>query len=319
MTTSLVLGVNGQDGSYLAEELLERGHDVVGVGRLPASRYVRHPRFRYVQLDISDAEALGGLLRASNVDQAFHFAVLHGASDFTYESVWRDMAAVNVLSLHVLLEHARTTAPDLRIVYAGSRKIFPAPLMGSIDENTPVQATCLYSIGKVAARDLIQHYSAQHGVKGTNLILFHHESPRRQPEYLFPTVVRGIVAAREDPKQRIKVRSLDFWIDWGDAQEFMGIVADLAEKSDETEVMVASGRSWYARDAVHHLLANYGLDPSFVQEASPTLAQTGLSFQAKLDRLGQALGRIPQRQIDDTADSIVRSVTREQALQRVGT
>ena len=319
MTTSLVLGVNGQDGSYLAQELLERGHQVVGVGRSPVSRYVRSPQFRYVQLDICNAEALRDLLNTSSFDQVFHFAVIHGASDFTYEAVWREMAAVNLLSLHVLLEYARTNAINLRIVYAGSRKIFSPPLIGSIDETTPVKATCLYSIGKIAARDLIQYYRTHHGVKGTNVIFFHHESPRRQPEFLFPTIVRGIVAARHDPKYRIKVRTLDFWIDWGDAQEYMGIVADLAEMSDEADVMVASGQSWYARDAVHHLFSIYGINPSCLQEASPTNSAASLSFHAVLNRLKQGVGRTPHRQIQDIADSIIWSLMREQSLQRIGT
>jgi GDPmannose 4,6-dehydratase len=312
MLHSLVLGVNGQDGSYLAEALLARGHQVVGVGRDPFSRYLTPSKhYHYTQLDVSDTDALAALLRSRALDQAFHFAVLHGASDFSYEPVWDQMLKTNVASLHTLLEHARTAAPDLRVVYAGSRKIFPEPLQGVIDEATPVQATCLYSIGKVAARNLIQHYVQHHGVRATNITLFHHESPRRQPQYLFPTIVRGILAAKQDPGHRTKVRTLDFWIDWGAAEEFMDIVADIAEQTDEPELVLASGRTWYARTAAERLFQQHGLDAmQHLEEARATCSPSG-SFEVRLDRLERAIGRTPQKQIEEIADSMILAAERK--------
>lgn len=309
MPHSLVLGVNGQDGSYLAEVLLARGHHVVGIGRNPSSQYLTPSEsYRYVQLDVSDSEALAALLRSFPFDNAFHFAVLHGASDFSYEPVWSEMIKTNVASLHTLLEHARKAEPNLRVLYAGSRKIFPEPLCGIIDEATPAQATCLYSIGKMAARDLIKHYVRQHRVRATNVILFHHESPRRQPQYLFPTIVRGILAAKHDVAHRTKVRTLDFWIDWGAADEFMDIVAGIAESSDEPELVLATGHTWYARDVVERLFQRYGLDASRHLEEVTATSSPGETFRVCLDRLERAIGRIPQKQVEDIADSIIRGI-----------
>jgi len=312
MPHSLVLGVNGQDGSYLAEALLARGHHVVGVGRDASSRYLApSASFRYVKLDVSDTEALAELLQSQPFDYAFHFAVLHGASNFSYEPVWDDMIKTNVASLHTLLEHARVAAPDLRVVYAGSRKIFPEPLHGVIDETTPVQATCLYSIGKMAARDLIHHYVRHHCVRATNIVLFHHESPRRQPQYLFPTIVHGILAAKDDPAHRTKVRTLDFWIDWGAAEEFMDIVADIAEHTDEPELVLASGRTWYARTVAERLFQRYGLDAARHLEEARATSSPGETFQVRLDRLERAIGRTPQKQVEDIADSMIRAAERQ--------
>lgn len=309
MPLSLVLGVNGQDGSYLAEALLARGHHVVGLGRDASSRYLApSENFAYVQLDVSDTSALAALLRRHSFDYVFHFAVLHGASDFSYEPVWDEMIATNVASLHTLLEHARTTTSDLRVIYAGSRKIFPEPLHGDIDETTPAQATCLYSIGKMAARDLIRHYVRDHHVRATNVILFHHESPRRQPQYLFPTIVHGILAAQDDPGHRTKVRTLDFWIDWGAADEFMDIVADIAEQADEPELVLASGQTWHARTVAERLFQRYGLDSArHLEESNPT-SSPGETFQVRLDRLERAIGRTPRKQVEDIADQMIRAI-----------
>jgi len=306
-----VLGVNGQDGSYLAETLLARNHEVIGVGRRAKSRYVvPSARFRYVQLDVGDAEGLVGLLNAIQFDYAFHFAVVHGASGFSFEPVWRDMMNVNVLALHALLEHARAKAPNLRIVYAGSCKIFPPPLTGTLDEMTPAKATCLYSIGKIAARDLIFEYSGKHGVRATNLILFHHESPRRQPDFCSRRLLMPSPRQGQNPSHHTRVRTLDFWIDWGAADEFMEIVADIAERTTEAELALASGRTWYARHAVEHLFRQYGLDASrHITEVDNGVASK-TPFDVRLDRLERAVGRKPRKQIDEIADWILNSVQR---------
>src|SRR5262249_10655383 len=195
-----VLGVNGQDGSFLAGALLGRGHEVVGVGRNPVSRYVSpSAKFRYVQLDLRQGEDLARLVQDVAPDFAFHAAAVHSPSGYQYEPVGRDMLAVNVSALHVLLEHARARAPGLRIVYAGSSKIFPPPLKGVLDETTAASVSCLYSIGKIAARDLIFHYRKHHGIAATNLILFNHESVRRPPQYLWPTLARGAIPPQPPP------------------------------------------------------------------------------------------------------------------------
>ncbi len=306
MSLSLVLGANGQDGSYLTEVLLARRHEVVGVGFEPESIYVKPaPRFRYVPTDLRDTGAFAELLAAISPDYAFHFAAIHGATGFAYEAQWRDMVAVNVLSLHVLLEHARTVAPNLRLLYAGSSKIFPPPLSGIVDETSEVRATCLYGIGKIAARDLMRHYRKEHGVNATNLILFNHESPRRPAEFLLPTLARTIAAAKSDPRVKTTVRTLDFRIDWGAADEFMDIVSDIAERTNEPELVLASGTTWHGREAANHLFAAHGLNAAqhLVETLEPQ--DPGPDFRVSLDRLSIAVGRTPQKHIGEIVNEMI--------------
>jgi GDPmannose 4,6-dehydratase len=116
MRKALVLGVNGQDGSYLAEGLLRRGYEVTGIGRQQRSRHIGPTDFfHYVIVDLSDASKLDAVLRHDDFDVVFHVAAVHGSSGFSYEPIWRNMMEVNVLALHVLLEHARVRRPDMRI------------------------------------------------------------------------------------------------------------------------------------------------------------------------------------------------------------
>jgi GDPmannose 4,6-dehydratase len=311
MPVSLILGVNGQDGSYLAESLLRRGHEVVGVGRDSASRYVRGaPRFHYAQCDLRDLDALSAVVRDVQPSFAFHTAAVHGAAGFMYEPSWRDMMAVNVSALHVLLEFGRISNRDLRVVYAGSAKVFPGQLEGEIDETTPMRATCLYGIGKIASRDLLAHYRAAHGIRSTNLVLFNHESPRRRPEYFVPTIARTIARAKRDPAYCTQIKTLDFRVDWSSAAELMDIVAEIAVKSEAPQLVLGSGTTWHARAAIEQLFESYGLQAyNHIIEASPR-SDPGPDFQVSLALLESATGRRPMRTIFEIVQEMVADESR---------
>jgi len=317
MTRALILGVNGQDGSYLAEALLIRGHEVIGLGRDEASRYVpASQRFHYLQIDLGNADVLAQCVSEVSPDQVFHFAAVHGAAGFEYEPVWRDAVTVGVSALHVLLEHARNRAPNMRVFYASSAKIFPSPLSGIINEMTPVRATCLYSISKIASRELIFHYRQHHGVFGTNLILFNHESVRRPREYLLPTVARAIAASLQDPTHRVTLKTLDFWIDWSAAEELMNIVADIAEVAYVDELVLASGKTSLGRDIVRELFARYNLDyRRHVTELMPR-SDPGTEFRVSLQRLEKTINRKPTKTIASVVDEMIaaNAATSQQAI-----
>ena len=306
MQRSLVLGVNGQDGSYLAECLLRRGYHVTGIGRDPESRYISgSTRFRYVSCDLVKVEGLVHLINEIDFDFAFHFAATHGADGFRYEAVWRDMMAVNVNSLHVLLEHARLRRPRMRVIYAGSCKIFPPPLAGIIDEMTPARATCLYSISKMAARNLMAYYRSRHGVIGTNLVLFNHESPRRPRQYLLATVARAICDSQSNPRHQIKVKNLNFMVDWSDAAELMDLAVDIAERSEAQELVLASGTTLYGRAAVERMFARYGLDINQHVVESERSSDPPPLFQVSLTQLEREIGRRPVKTVDDIIDAMI--------------
>jgi GDPmannose 4,6-dehydratase len=309
MPRSLVLGVNGQDGSYLAEALLKRGHEVIGCGRDEASRHVGPSAgFTYEKVDLRDLDSIAALLQRWEPTTAFHVAAVHGASGFEYEEAWRDMMAVNVLSLHVLLEHARVRAPAMRVVYAGSMKIFPPPLVGKIDEMTPARATCLYSIGKMASRDLIFQYREKHHIAATNLVLFNHESIRRSPAYFLPMIAETISLAKADRSFRTNVKTLDFWIDWSAAEELMDIVVDVAERCNLAEIIMASGKTWHGRSAIKDLFARHDLDfRAHIVETLPR-SDPGSEFQVDIGRLVKATGRRPMQQIGEIVDHMIEAI-----------
>jgi GDPmannose 4,6-dehydratase len=183
-------------------------------------------------------------------------------------------------------------------------------LIGCVNEESPAQATCLYSIGKIAARDLISQYRRHHDVAATNLILFNHESPRRVGAFLLPKIAQGIAAAQKNPASRLKVRTLDFWIDWAAADELSGIAVDIALNLDgkgeqEGEFVLASGTTHHARSVVYDLFARYGLDgeSGIVEELAPS--DPGPSYHVSLDRLERLLGRRPVKTVADIVEDMI--------------
>lgn len=306
MAIALVLGVNGQDGSYLAEELLVRGHNVIGLGRQTESRYVLPSRFfTYQMVDLAQDSALDAVLDTYRPDVCFHFAAIHGAASFAYERLWRQMMQVNVLSLYTLLEFARVRLPGMGIVYAGSAKIFPSPWCGLLDETTPYRPTCLYSIGKIASLELIRQYVATHGVTASNLVLFNHESARRHPSYLLPILADTIVRARFDPSYTIAVKTLHFYADWCSASEVASIAVDVGMSRESGNFVVASGRTWFARDAAEAIFRRYGLDHRVhIRELLPP-SEPGPGFRASVTRLEHVVGRRPSKGLLDIMDAMV--------------
>ena len=120
----VVFGVNGQDGSYIAESLVAQNRNVIGVGRQSSSRYLPISKFfSYRQLDIADTQEVVLFLNETSPSTIFHAAAIHGASGFKYEDKWLEAHAVNTLSVHAVLEYLRLVGTG-NLVYFSSSKAF---------------------------------------------------------------------------------------------------------------------------------------------------------------------------------------------------
>jgi GDPmannose 4,6-dehydratase len=299
VNSALILGVNGQDGSYIAEELLTRGHKVTGVGRQTTSRWVDSHRFRYVTLDIADQRALDGLLDALRPQLIYHLAASHGPAGYVYEAVWRETVAVNLNALHVCLEHLRTRSPNARLFYPSSLKAFGSRPPVLISEETPRVSDCLYSVTKNAAYDLIKYYRGHHSLWVSVGFFFNHDSPRRSENYFLPRLAANLAAQRRGSAGP-DLATLDFWCDWGSSREFVEIVADQMQQERPSDLIFATGRPIHAAVLAERLRRAAGL--SFVSQ-SP---HGEPPFRADLGRMIEALGRAPKEGAFEVAAWILR-------------
>lgn len=307
---ALVLGVNGQDGSYLAEQLLQNGWRVTGVGRQDASRWVdaATPGYHYQCLDLADDRQLSALLLQARPDAIFHFAAVHGSAGFDYESCWRDVHAVNTLSAHAVLEHMRRHAPAAVFVYASSSKVFRTAAGGVFNEASPRESSCIYSTTKNAATDLVAYYRKQHRLQASVVWTFNHESPRRGSSYFMPRVVSNLANALLDPAHVGSIASLSFWSDWGDARDFMAATVRIAEQAPGQDFVLASGSTVWAQDFVAELYARFGLDwQAHLQVKFPPEGPRPAPYTADIGLLRQCLGAVAMRPSLEIAEDMLRS------------
>lgn len=260
---SLVLGVSGQDGSILAEELIASGRKVVGLGRRETFKYaIDSPHFVYRKLDLAESAELDSCLREFQPDEVFHVAAVHGSAGFPYEEVWENALDVNTKSLHRVLEFARREQPQLRVFYASSAKIFGSSLRGRVNLSTLRDGNCLYAITKKASGQLASYYEQTHGIKTTVAILFNHESERRPNSFFVPKICKAVASSLTNPLHRESLYTLSFHCDWSSARDFMRMAIRAVEVGFAGEVIFASGVTWHGLDFVQQLFARHGLDYS---------------------------------------------------------
>ncbi len=304
---ALVLGVNGQDGSYIAEHLLRSGYTVCGVARQANSRcFDGEKGYSYARCDVTDPEALKQLLDTKRPDLIFHVAAVHGSSGFHYESVAVETLMVNLVSVQVILEYLRCINPAGFLFYASSAKVFANPLPKIVDEGSPKSNSCLYSYTKNSAAELISFYRNQHGIAASVVYLFQHESPRRGDAYFIPKVCKSLIGALDGRTTKVQVVTLDFYCDWGAAEEYMEIVLALAKARISEDFVLASGVTWHARQFVEALFSYHNMEwRAFIEEknAGPS---TQPFFQVSTAHLQKRLGIKPKKSILDVCEEIIQ-------------
>jgi len=228
-------------------------------------------------------------------------AAMHGSAGYSYEAHWRQALALNVASVHTCLEHMREQSPSTRLFYPSSLKVFGNPPPAEIDERTPRVGSCLYSITKNAATDLIHHYRAQHSLWACVAYYFNHDSPRRPDSYFLPRLTSQIAASLRRQLPEYAVATLDFWCDWGSSREFMEMTVDLMELDTPQDVVIATGHPVYAADLARDLAQLVGAPPPVL----PPRTSNSPPVRARIERLGEAIGRLPSARALDVAKWIL--------------
>jgi GDPmannose 4,6-dehydratase len=273
---SLILGINGQDGQIMAENLLSLGDEVYGLGR---QEFFAQEKFKgnvtYYQIDLINQDRLKSLLIKINPTRIYHFAAVHGsAQNNSYEQVFSVMLDVNVKTVHTILEYLRSNLSS-QLIYASSGKVFGNPLPDVVSEITPLNGSCLYSISKITAGNLIDYYRLKHNVKAAIYYYFNHESSLRGDDFFIRKVSAALRAAIQDKSHRAYFHSLDFFCDWGEAYEYMDLTRIASEVAPSEDLVIATGRSVHARKLVSELFYRYGLDYiNHIEEKAPLGMQT---------------------------------------------
>ena len=260
---ALVTGIGGQDGSFLAELLVEHGYEVTGIVHRPAAAYGENlagvdGRVELVEADVLDQGAMARVLAERRPHEAYNLA----APSFVPRS-WdepvrtAEFAAVGVTAL---LEAMRAVDPAIRFYQASSSEIFGEPRESPQTEATPLAPLTPYGVAKAYGHFITQSYRHRYGLFGCCGILYNHESPRRPLDFLPRKVARAAAAISLGLEREVALGDLDARRDWGYAPDYVRAMWLMLQAGEPTDYVVASGRAHSVGELAELAFAHVGLD-----------------------------------------------------------
>jgi len=259
---ALVTGLGGQDGSYLAELLVQRGYDVVGVVRRAGEEYENlagvRDRVEIVQADLLDQDALAAVLRAHAPREVYNLA----SPSFVPMS-WQqpvltaEFAAVGVTSL---LEGIRAVDPGIRVYQASSSEIFGEPVEVPQSEATPLAPVTPYGVAKAYGHFIVGSYRRRYGLHASCGILYNHESPRRPVDFLPSKVAHAAAAISLGLESELALGDLEAQRDWGYARDYVEAMWRMLQRDQPADYVIATGELHTVRELTEVAFAHVGLD-----------------------------------------------------------
>jgi GDPmannose 4,6-dehydratase len=263
MPTALITGVTGQDGSYLAELLLEKGYRVVGVVRRTShDSYERigHllDRVEIVPADLLDQHSLTTVIRDVRPDEVYNLA----AQSFVPTSWNQPVLTGEFTALGVtrLLEAIRLARPETRFYQASSSEMFGKAEETPQSERTPFHPRSPYGVAKVYGHWITVNYRESYGTHAVSGILFNHESPRRGLEFVTRKISDGVARIKLGRAKELRLGNLDARRDWGFAGDYVDAMWRMLQQTTPDDYVVGTGETHAVREFVEVAFAHVGLD-----------------------------------------------------------
>lgn len=281
MKRALISGVTGQDGSYLAELLLEKGYQVHGIIRRSSS--FNSGRIIHIFKDVHDAESqfflhYGDLTDGSRLeklieliapDEVYNLAAQsHVRVSFDEPVYTADVAALGTLRM---LEAIRNVggAQTVRFYQASSSEMYGMVQEIPQRETTPFHPRSPYACAKVYSYYQVQNYREAYGMHATNGILFNHESPRRGETFVTRKITRGLARILAGKDKKLYLGNLDAKRDWGYAKDYVEAMWLMLRQNESDDYVVATGETWTVRDFLDRAFGRVGLDWQAYVEFDP--------------------------------------------------
>lgn len=266
MKKALITGVSGQDGSYLAELLLENGYEVHGIMRRIssfASERIDHlydtGRFHTHYGDLTDALSISALVGILQPDELYNMgAMSHVAISFDVPKYTLETNMIGVLNV---LEAVRQHSPHTRVYQASSSEMFGAPNAPvPYNELTPMIPQSPYGAAKLGAYNLVRQYQKGYGLFATTGILFNHESPRRGGNFVTKKITTAVARIKLGKQDTLTLGNLDAKRDWGWSPEFVEAIYRIMQHDKPDVFVVATGETHTIQEFVEEAFAYVDLD-----------------------------------------------------------
>ena len=260
---ALITGITGQDGSYLAELLLEQDYDVVGVVRRSSTvtdERIDHikDRIELVSGDLLDEGSLRQTLGEHRPQEVYNL----GAQSFVQASWGQPVLTGETTALGVtrLLDAIRAVDPEIRFYQASSSEMFGKVQAVPQDEDTPFYPRSPYGVAKVYGHWITVNYRESYGMHASSGILFNHESPRRGLEFVTRKVTNGVARIKLGLDTQLSLGNLDAQRDWGYAADYVRAMWLMLQQDTPDDYVVATGETHEVRELCEIAFAVAGLN-----------------------------------------------------------
>ena len=284
---ALITGINGQDGSYLTELLLDKGYEVWGIlkrNSVSENQTSRIPNniFSKVKLEYADMLDMSSLIRVLHLckpDEVYNLAAQsHVRISFDMPIYTTHSIATGTLNL---LEAIRLTYPNTKMYQASSSEMFGNNVDkdGYQRETTPMSPVSPYGCAKVYAYNICCNYRNAYGMFISNGILFNHESPRRGTNFVTNKVVKEAVKIKLGLSSELKLGNMDASRDWGHAKDYVYAMWLMLQQNKPDDYVCSTGLSHTVKDLVNYVFNSLDLDPSkYVKIDKKFLRKEELNF-----------------------------------------
>jgi len=264
MSSAIIIGVAGQDGSYLAELLLEKGYRVVGTVQAGESGSLENlanisERIEIVVTDLLDQNNLSEVIGGYRPDEIYNLASQsHLLTSLEDPALTGEISGLGVTRI---LKAIQTTSPKTRFFQASSSEMFGRqPRDVPQDEGTPFEPWNAYAAAKLYAHWVVASYRRDHGIFACAGILYNHESPRRRPEFVTRKITRGAARIKLGLAGDLPLGNLDARRDWGFAGDFVRGMWLMLQQSQPDDYVLATGETHSVRDLCEEAFSCVGLD-----------------------------------------------------------
>jgi GDPmannose 4,6-dehydratase len=275
---ALITGITGQDGSYLAELLLDKGYEVHGIARRVALQDPTHRMVRInhlegqIQLHAGSLESFPSIYQVvSKVrpDECYHLAAQSFVS-YSFDDAFSTMNT-NINGTHFMLSALKDLAPECRFYFAGTSEMF-----GKVDEVPQTEKTRFhprspYGISKLAGYELTRNYREAYNMHASTGLLFNHESPRRGYEFVTRKITAAVAAIAAGKATVLKLGNLDAKRDWGHARDYVVAMYKMVQQQTPDDYVIATGTTHSVREFVESAFARAGLNWEKYVETDPDL------------------------------------------------